>query len=94
MTDDANELGPGAWRDVEVDGVKRGFGKWRLEADVVDVPEEQGTILLVGPRRPWLQLVLRGGITFFRGLPLACGGHSRSGCFPSKLLHDAVLERA
>jgi len=28
----------------------------------IDVPEQQGTILLVGPRGPWLQSMLRGRI--------------------------------
>jgi hypothetical protein len=43
----------GAERD-DVFENERCAGKWRVEVKV-DVPEEQGTILLVGPRGPWLQ---------------------------------------
>lgn len=94
MTGDANSLGRRAGRDVEVGGgVKRRVGKWRIEVGM-DVPERQGTNLLVGPRGPWLQWVLRRGITYEWGLLLACSGQYEPGCFPSKLLHDAVLERA
>jgi len=42
-------------------GDERCAGKWRVEVNI-DVPEQQGTILLVGPRGPWLQSMLRGRI--------------------------------
>jgi hypothetical protein len=38
VTEDANGLGQGAWREVKV-GVQRCVGKGRIEVVVVDVPE-------------------------------------------------------
>jgi hypothetical protein len=55
----------GCRRDERRDGVAgnaRCAGKWRIEVNA-DVPERQGINLLVGPRGPWLQWVLRGRIT-------------------------------
>ena len=61
VTDYASGLRRNAGRDV-VAGDERCAGKWRIEADA-NVPEKQGINLLVGPRGPWLQWVLRGRIT-------------------------------
>jgi hypothetical protein len=91
-TEDANHLDRSACIEVRV-GVRRCVGRWRIEVGV-NVPKEQGINLLVGPRGPWLQLVLRGGIASLEGLLLACSGQAEGGCFPSKRLHNAGLELA
>ena len=53
VTDYAVKVRREAMRDAAV-GDERCAGKWRIEV-IIDVPEEQGTILLVGPLGPWLR---------------------------------------
>src|SRR5262249_33533030 len=47
---------------------RRCVGLARGDLERCMLREEAGTILLVGPRRPWFELVLRGGLTCCWGL--------------------------
>jgi len=51
-----------------------------------------GTILLVGPVRPWLELKLRGGLACEWGLPLAWRDQGVHGDCSSKFLLQHLRE--